>query len=179
MGLRWLANLHSDPQSCVTAWASGRLAGIPVGVFEVLRVSASLGYAILRDGPRTAAVLHTVALGTADFFLSPGSVSTCNPGVRMREGVLPCPAPGRTLPRRRVFPQPGEVVDPQELASAWLVEPDGGGLLRNGDQQERLQGHQRSGGQHAVALGWVTRWVNSRAPGSSLQGVSAWVTLVR
>ncbi|MFJ3793463.1 hypothetical protein [Kitasatospora sp. NPDC090091] len=134
-GMRWLAELHADPQSCLDAWTAGRLAGIPLGRFEVLRVSASIGYAILQNGPRTAPVLHTVALGTTDFFLIPGSMPAHNSvGMLQQTGVLPCPAPGRALPRRRTLPLPGEHVSPEDLAPTWLVKPDGSGDLWHGEQ---------------------------------------------
>ncbi|MFE2912271.1 hypothetical protein ACFXKJ_22235 [Kitasatospora indigofera] len=131
-GLRWLAGLHSDPASCLDAWAANRLAAIPLGKFNVLRVGAEYALRVLNalrtDG--LAPVLHDSEAATVDFLTAPGTAVHIRPGVGelLQHGVIGCPAPGRCVAR----PAPTHV-SPERVGGAravsWLVEPDASGAL--------------------------------------------------
>ncbi|MFB7470008.1 hypothetical protein [Kitasatospora sp. NPDC056184] len=138
-GLRRLAGLHPDPPSCLDAWADGRLAGIPYERVWALRVTATVGYRLLHVLAEHGPVLHTFSTGTVSFLTVPDRWVAVPPevGELLTEGVLPCPAPGRALPRRRPAPpvahrSPGgeeAVARAADRRPYWMVEPDGSGGL--------------------------------------------------
>ncbi|MFE6871673.1 hypothetical protein ACFVFS_34640 [Kitasatospora sp. NPDC057692] len=140
-GLRWLADLHPDPPSCLDTWAGERLAGIPFERVWALRVTATVGYRLLHVLPEHGPVLHTYSTGTVSFLTVPDRWVEVPPAVGelLTKGELPCPEPGRALPARRPLPPitHGDArakdatvrVKNADRRPYWMVEPDGSGRL--------------------------------------------------
>ncbi|MFF3596804.1 hypothetical protein [Kitasatospora indigofera] len=129
--MRWLAGLHADPASCLEAWISARLVPVPIRAFAVIRVSAGLGLQaldILGCSRRPGPVLYSVHRGTAEFLVTaqpvdlPGTL-----GELLKEGVLECPAPGRSTQLADGLPPTRGPA--QEPSARWVVAPDGSGFL--------------------------------------------------